>query len=391
VAKLYCLNAKARKRNSIEAFPAHPEREMDCDVEAEEKRVADGDTAEEGVVVEQVRKQYPGGQMAVDGVSFGIPFGECFGLLGPNGAGKTTLISALSGTAELTSGHGRICGLDVKTQMSEIHTVLGVCPQFDIVWDDLTVCEHLLLYARIKGVENERVSVRRVAEAVKLDGDAYNTRASRLSGGMRRRLSLAIALISNPRVLFLDEPSTGLDPETRQSLWTIVARLRKNRCIVLTTHSMEEADALSQRIGIMAQGSLRCLGSPLHLKNKLGKGYQLTLTLEDADSDVLKARRRAFQELVKKEVSAGAAVQEAFKGERVLSLLLPKEGLQLERVFDIVREEKLKEYAISEWSIAQTSLNEVFLRIVESAENESGHARNPLQSSGSGPEQSLSA
>jgi hypothetical protein len=94
---------------------------------------------------------------------------------------------------------------------------------------------------------------------------------------------------------------------------------------------------------------------------------------------------------VKKEVSAGAAVQEAFKGERVLSLLLPKEGLQLERVFDIVREEKLKEYAISEWSIAQTSLNEVFLRIVESAENESGHATDPLQSSESGPQRSLSA
>jgi ABC-type multidrug transport system ATPase subunit len=139
---------------------------------------------------------------------------------------------------------------------------------------------------------------------------------------------------------------------------------------------MEEADALSQRIGIMAQGSLRCLGSPLHLKNKLGKGYQLTVTLEDAESELLKQRRRAFEELVKKEVSQGAVVQEAFKGERVLSLILPKEALHIERVFDLVQEKNLKEYAISEWSIAQTSLNEVFLRIVEKAEEESGNVQN---------------
>jgi len=302
--------------------------------------------------------------------------GECFGLLGPNGAGKTTLISALSGTTELTGGTGTICGMDVKTEMRKINTVLGVCPQFDIVWDDLTVAEHLLLYARIKGVEKEKASVRRVAEAVKLDGDAFNTRASHLSGGMRRRLSLAIALIANPRVLFLDEPSTGLDPETRQSLWTIVSRLRKNRCIVLTTHSMEGADALSQRIGIMATGYLRCLGTPLHLKNKHGKGYQLTVTLEEADSALMKERRKLFEELVRNEVSGGAIVQEAFKGDRVLCFQLPKEGLDIGRVFEAVQESKLKKYGISEWSIAQTSLNEVFLRIVEEAEKASGKTTN---------------
>ena len=119
-------------------------------------------------------KRYAGGFKAVDDVSFGIPKGECFGLLGPNGAGKTTLISALSGTTALTGGEGTICGFDVRSQMHEIYNVLGVCPQFDILWDDLTVKEHLLLYARIKGVRDERVCVRRVAEAVRLDGDALS-------------------------------------------------------------------------------------------------------------------------------------------------------------------------------------------------------------------------
>jgi ABC-type multidrug transport system ATPase subunit len=210
--------------------------------------------------------------------------------------------------------------------------------------------------------------VRRVAEAVRLDGDAYNTVASQLSGGMKRRLSLGIAIVSNPHVIFLDEPSTGLDPETRQSLWAIVSRLKSDRAVILTTHSMEEADALSQRIGIMATGYLRCIGSPLHLKNKLGKGYQITATFSHATTEILLERRRAFTELVKTEVSSGAEVQESFKGDRVLSLNLPKGNLEIARVFDVLQEQRIKAYAILDWSIAQTSLNEVFLRIVEEAE-----------------------
>jgi ABC-type multidrug transport system ATPase subunit len=320
------------------------------------------------VRVRNAHKVYGTSFKAVDDVSFGIPYGECFGLLGPNGAGKTTLISALSGTTELTGGVGTICGFDVRREIHEVHNVLGVCPQFDILWDDLTVKEHLLLYARIKGVKNERVTVRRVAEAVRLDGDAYNTVASKLSGGMKRRLSLGIAIVSNPHVIFLDEPSTGLDPETRQSLWTIVARLKKDRAVILTTHSMEEADALASRIGIMATGYLRCLGSPLHLKNKLGKGYCLTVTFADGPPEILSRRRRAFLDLVKREVSSGAEPIESFKGDRVMPLNLPHENMKISRVFDLLQEQKLQGFGIFDWSIAQTSLNEVFLRIVEEAE-----------------------
>jgi ABC-type multidrug transport system ATPase subunit len=339
-------------------------RELDVDVSAEEARVEK--EGEDTVRIQHAVKSYPNGYLAVKDVSIGIPTGECFGLLGPNGAGKTTLISALSGTTSLTKGLGRICGFDVKTQMRDIHKVLGVCPQFDVVWDELTVHEHLLLYARIKGMKKEEAIVRKVAEAVQLDGDPYNTQAGLLSGGMRRRLSLAIALVANPRVIFLDEPSTGLDPDTRQSLWKIVSRLKKDRCVILTTHSMEEADALSQRIGIMAAGYLRCLGPPLHLKNKFGKGYQLMVTLRDVDGK-LKANRKAFEELVKSEVAREATVQDAFKGDRVLSILLPKD-VQISRVFSVLGEATLTQYGISEWSIAQTSLNDVFLRIAEEAE-----------------------
>lgn len=131
--------------------------------------------------------------------------------------------------------------------------------------------QHLTFYALLKGVPRSRVDVaaRQLAEQVELAGDAYNKPASALSGGMKRRLSIAIALTEAPPVVFFDEPTTGLDPETRRHIWGIVKAQQANgRCIVITTHSMEEADALCSRIGIMAGGSLRCLGTQVHLKNR---------------------------------------------------------------------------------------------------------------------------
>lgn len=149
--------------------------------------------------------------------------------------------------------------------------VIGVCPQFDKVWQDLTVRQHLVFYALLKGVPRSRagVTARQLAEKVELAGDPFEKPAGTLSGGMKRRLSIAIALTAAPPVVFFDEPTTGLDPETRRRIWGIVKAQQANgRSIVITTHSMEEADALCSRIGIMAGGCLRCLGTQVHLKNK---------------------------------------------------------------------------------------------------------------------------
>ena len=162
-------------------------------------------------------------------------------------------------------------------QPTEVQRVLGVCPQFDRVWEELSVAEHLLFYARLKGVGAEpgcadtagaeRAAVQTTAAKVKLDGDALHQRPRELSGGQKRRLSIAIALVGEPAILFLDEPTTGLDPETRRNIWDIlVAEKKAGRTIVITTHSMEEADAVCSRIGIMSKGCLRCLGSQTHLK-----------------------------------------------------------------------------------------------------------------------------
>merc|ERR1719399_218906 len=341
--------------------------QMDTDVADEASRAA---LAGDGVRIQHLRKEYPTGQVAVKDVSLQIPLGECFGLLGPNGAGKTTVVSMLSGQTPVTACAGaEVCGFDVRAQMDQIHQILGVCPQFDVVWEDLTVREHLLLFARIKGVPEERATVRRIAEAVQLDGDAFYRPAGKLSGGMRRRLSLAIALIANPKVLYLDEPSTGLDPETRQELWRIVSALRPGRCVVLTTHSMEEADALCGRIGIMTQGGLRCIGSPLHLKNKFGSGYQLTLTLANEGGSISE-RHKKVKDLVEAEVTKDAVQVETFKGERVLQYMFPTTSMQVSKVFTLMQDPRLKQLHVTEWSLAQASLNEVFVRIVKEAENE---------------------
>jgi ABC-type multidrug transport system ATPase subunit len=150
------------------------------------------------------------------------------------------------------------------------------------VWYDLTVCEHLEFQARQRGIQSNRIQaeVQIAATAVGLDGDGFQTKAGLLSGGMRRRLSIAMSIVGSPPIIFMDEPTTGLDPDNRQHVWKIIQSLKSpNRLILMTTHSMEEAEALCSRIGIMVKGELKCIGSASHLKFKYGKGYVLTINL----------------------------------------------------------------------------------------------------------------
>ena len=148
--------------------------------------------------------------------------------------------------------------------------------QFDILWPDLTVKEHLLFYARLKGISlsQEQAVVKQAMSEVYLKKFA-DLKTKELSGGMKRRLSVAISLVGDPQVVFLDEPTTGLDPENRRQLWDILSQCKGKRALILTTHSMEEADVLCDRIGIINKGNMKCIGNQTHLKNKFGSGYQL--------------------------------------------------------------------------------------------------------------------
>ena len=253
----------------------------DADVAQERQRMYEGEIIEDeqAVSIMDLRKIYPGStRPAVDNVTFHIERDQCFGLLGTNGAGKTTTLSMLTGLFPPSEGYAKISGFNIVGEMSKIYAVMGLCPQFDVVWSHLTVREHLQFYSMLKGVPSDKrdEAVNNSIKGVNLSEKA-DWYAGTLSGGQRRRLSLAISMIGAPEVIFLDEPTTGLDPETRRWVWQYIDAMKAGRGIILTTHSMEEADALCSTIAIMSHGRLRCLGTTMHLKEKFGKGIRIIL------------------------------------------------------------------------------------------------------------------
>ncbi|KAF8060280.1 ABCA2 [Scenedesmus sp. PABB004] len=205
---------------------------------------------------------------------------QLFALLGPNGAGKTTTINCLTGVLPLSGGEALVCGRPVGAEggLDALRPLMGVCPQFDVLWGELSGAEHLAILGHIKGLPRPRVRAEAAAllARVALTG-AAGRRSAAYSGGMRRRLSVALSLLGDPAIVFMDEPTRGMDPISRRAVWGIIQEAKQGRAVVLTTHSMEEADVLGDRIGIMARGRLRALGTAHRLKHKFGSGYQLTL------------------------------------------------------------------------------------------------------------------
>ncbi|KAJ0412877.1 hypothetical protein ATCC90586_002507 [Pythium insidiosum] len=262
--------------------------DVDEDVQAEAARV-DSDGAKDAMVVlSHLRKVYASRKVAVRGVTLALGRGECFGYLGINGAGKTTTMKMLTGDVLPSSGTARLDGLDILSQQLAVRRRLGYCPQFDALFELLSVREHLELFARIKGVAQLHDAVRAMLREMNLE-DFEHKLAGTLSGGNKRKLSVAIALLGAPPIVFLDEPSTGMDPVSRRFMWNVLARRQRElgTTIVLTTHSMEECEALCSRVGIMVGGRLRCLGSIQHLKSRFGTGLMLELKLEaPAPTDV---------------------------------------------------------------------------------------------------------
>ncbi|ETI52083.1 hypothetical protein F443_04692 [Phytophthora nicotianae P1569] len=241
----------------------------------------------EALTVQRLKKvfQVPGGEkVAVKGLDLTMYKDQITCLLGHNGAGKTTLISMLTGMAAPSSGNATYRGLSITEDMDELRQSLGICFQHDVLFPDLSVEEHLLFFGQIKGYANEELHA--VAEKqIREVGltEKRNSRPNDLSGGMKRKLSVAVSLLGDSSLVFLDEPTSGMDPYSRRSTWEILLNNRNDRVMVLTTHFMDEADILGDRIAIMAEGELRCCGSSLFLKNRFGAGYNLTLVKDDAN------------------------------------------------------------------------------------------------------------
>ena len=208
---------------------------------------------------------------AVDALDLSIRRGELFALLGVNGAGKTTTIRMLTTLARPTGGTAHVCGYDLLTESREVKRVSGISPQQTAIAQGLTVRENLMLMTRLYGASTAQAEERTDALLSALSlGDVAARRAKVLSGGYQRRLSIALALASDPEVLYLDEPTLGLDVLARRELWHLILRLRGEKTIVLTTHYLEEAEALSDRVGVMAGGHLLAVDTPDGLKKSTG-------------------------------------------------------------------------------------------------------------------------
>lgn len=215
-------------------------------------------------------KRY-GDVTAVRDLSFVVEEGELFSLLGVNGAGKTTAIRMLTGLTRPDAGDAYLMGRSLKGELRSVKEVVAVSPQESAVAPRLTVAENLELVARLHDVRRTQAKRRMEAALERFSlGEVRNRRAGALSGGWQRRLSIAMALISEPRVLFLDEPTLGLDVLARRGLWQLIGELKGETAILLTTHSMEEAEALSDHIGILNRGRLAAVGTPAELMARAG-------------------------------------------------------------------------------------------------------------------------
>lgn len=222
------------------------------------------------VVLENLVKKFED-VTAVDGVNLEIRAGELFGLLGPNGAGKTTIINMLCGLVKPTNGVAKVNGYDVQKETWRIKELIGVCPQETAIYSHLTGDENIELFGNLHSVNKETLNNRRKAllETMGLTQDAKR-KTEKYSGGMKRRLSLILALIHSPQIAFLDEPTVAMDPQSRHAVWDFIRELKKEgKTIILTTHYMEEAEALCDRVGIIDHGKLIALGPPKELISKV--------------------------------------------------------------------------------------------------------------------------
>ena len=230
--------------------------------------------ADNGILVEDLVRQFKKGPLAVDGINLEVQPGEIYGFLGPNGAGKSTTVHMLTTLLPLTAGKATVAGFDVETQGAQVRGVIGAALQEAALDIQLTGREHMKLQTALHGLDRS-IREKRGNDLIERVGltEAADRKVGGYSGGMKRRLALALALVHGPRVLFLDEPTTGLDPQSRAALWDEVNRLSKDDgvTVFLTTQYLEEADQLANRIGIIDDGKIVAEGTPAALKSQIGR------------------------------------------------------------------------------------------------------------------------
>lgn len=308
-----------------------------------------------GVKVKNLRKIYSNKKAAVKGLTLNMFDDQITVLLGHNGAGKTTTMSMLTGMFPPTSGTAVINDYDIRKNIHKARSSIGLCPQHNVLFDELTVREHIEFYCRLKGLSKADVEeeVKKYVELLELE-PKINAPSASLSGGMQRKLSVGVALCGRSRVVFCDEPTSGMDPAARRALWDLLQKEKKGRTILLTTHFMDEADILGDRIAIMSDGELKCCGTSFFLKKRFGTGYRLVCVKNENcnTNNVTNVLREYIPDI---------QVQEDIASE--LSYALPDELVdKFEKMFQKL-EEKQETLNLDSFGVSLTTLEEVFLKV----------------------------
>ena len=301
------------------------------------------------IAVEHIWKRY-GTFEAVKDVNFSVTEGEIFGLLGPNGAGKSTLIRMMTTLIPVTAGKAIVGGYDVAKDPDDVRSTIGVIPQAMTSDQDLTVGENLSIYAKLYGVprEQRKRNIADVLEAVDLT-KWRDAQTKTLSGGMRRRLEIARGLVHNPRIFFLDEPTTGLDPVSRIAVWEMLNKLKatRNLTMLITTHYMDEADKLCDRIAIVDHGTLVAMGTPVELKNSVA-GANVVEVHFDRDDDAWQDRLEAMEGVTSVQPEGGGFY-------RVITRSGSKTTMQIVELASSLGE------SLTSLSVQNTTLDDVFI------------------------------
>ncbi|XP_048088794.1 LOW QUALITY PROTEIN: ATP-binding cassette sub-family A member 5 [Alosa alosa] len=318
----------------------------------------------EAIRINNIRKVYKEKDNIVEalrGFTFDIYEGQITALLGHSGAGKSTLMNILCGICPPTEGSATIYGSPVAeiAEGSEMKQLVGICPQFNIIFDVLTVEEHLRIFAAIKGIlpSNIDAEVSKVLKDLDLE-KIMDAQAKNLSGGQKRKLSVGIAILGDPKILLLDEPTAGMDPCSRHQVWSLLRNRRADRVTVLSTHYMDEADILADRKAVISQGQLKCVGSSLYLKTKCGVGYHLRMSVsEGCEVDTIAS-------LVKQHVPKA---QLSRQQEAELTFTLPFESM--DTFPGLFAELDCRpDLGITNYGVSMTTLEDVFLRLEAEAE-----------------------
>jgi ABC-2 type transport system ATP-binding protein len=286
-----------------------------------------------------------GDLVAVDGIDLSIKEGELFSLLGPNGAGKTTAIKMLCCLLRPSSGTATIMGRDIHEDPMAVKQIIDVSPQETAIAEHLNAWENLGLIGGIRGLAKQEVK-KRSEELLEMVGLAKRAKEQvrKYSGGMKRRLSIAMALVSDPRVLFLDEPTLGLDPQSRRGIWEHIAELKGKKTIVLTTHYLEEADALADRIAIIDEGKIVALGTPQELKDSISDMQVMVVKAKNLPPDVIEGLKEIYPEV--KATEGGIEIR--------------AKELSFYEIVDYLRPRGV---AIQSTSLKQPTLDDVFLHL----------------------------